>query len=244
MGEAEFTAFAVQYSPDAKETRRKLAPELQVELLNVVDRLADDPDAFPGQTRKVGRSGTVFIYTHASPPLEITYEVDRRKRLLFLLHFAAPVFQAAKPLFISYSHKDAQWLAKLRAFLSPLEDQGLIRVWADSEIQAGMDWLAEIRKSLESARVAVLLVSQDFLTSRFIKQEEMPSLLEGAKQRGLVIFWIAVSSCTFQDSVIARYQAANDPKQPLDMLSKARQNKVFSEIYQKLRAVLDPGPRN
>src|SRR5262249_30270338 len=158
--------------------------------------LAADPDAFPGRVRAISLDGKVRLYSHPSPALQVTYEVDSARRVLYLLHFVAPKVNVTKPVFISYSHKDAKWLDKLKQVLQPLEERGLIRVWDDTEIRPGSEWLAEIRKALESARVAVFLVTQNFLDSPFIKERELPTLVEAARNRGCLIFWIAVSSST------------------------------------------------
>ena len=75
---------------------------------------------------------------------------------------------------------------KLKQFLRPLEEQDLIRVWDDTEIRPGADWLADIRKALESARVAVFLVTQNLLDSPFItgrcrNQSGLSDLLDCSK---------------------------------------------------------------
>jgi hypothetical protein len=62
----------------------------------------------------------------------------------------------------------------------------------------------------------VFLVTQNFPGSEFIRQKELPVLLEKAKNRGCVIFWIAVSSSTVADSDLSPFEGANDPNQPLD----------------------------
>ena len=65
----------------------------------------------------------------------------------------SPKLQVTKPVFISYSHRDAKWLEKLRQFLRPLEERELISVWDDTEIRVGSEWLSEIHKALKfSAR--------------------------------------------------------------------------------------------
>jgi hypothetical protein len=161
--------------------------------------------------------------------------VVEETRVLYLLHFVAPQVQVTKPVFISYSHKDAEWLAKLKMFLRPLEDQGMLRVWDDGEIRPGSLWLDEIRQSLESARVAVFLITQNFLNSEFIREKELPTLLKNAQDRGCTVFWIAISASTVDDSEIARFQAANDPKYPLDSLSEADQNRVLKQIYDRMK---------
>ena len=230
-----FPSYAIQYSDTAKETRKELPPEAMLALFEIIDKLAENPDAFPNWTRPISRDGRTRVYTHPKPALQITYEVDEKEHLLYLLHFVAPKVPVTKAVFISYSHKDAAWLEKLKLFLRPLEDQGLLRVWDDTNIHAGSEWLEEIKLSLESAQVGVLLITQNFLTSDFILTKEFPVLLDKAKSRGCLIFWIAVSTSTVKDSDLSRYQAANDPTQPLDTLTEPEQNRVLTSIYNQMK---------
>lgn len=228
-------SYTIQNSDTAKQSRKELPPDALLALFDVIDKLAENPDAFPGRTQAISRDGRIRVYTHPSPPLQITFEVDVNKRVLYLLHFVAPKVQVTKPVFISYCHVDSRWLERLKMFLHPLEDQGLVRIWDDTDIRPGSLWLEEIQKSLESARVAVFLVTQNFLNSAFICEKEMPALLQKAQDRGCLIFWIAVSFSTVNDSQIARYQAANDPKQPLDTLPEPEQNRVLMQIYDRMK---------
>ena len=232
---SDFVSYAIQYSDAARKSRKELPSETQLVLLDVLDLLAENPDAFPGRTQSISRDGRIRIYSHPSPALQITFEVLEDTRVLYLLHFVAPQVQVMKPVFISYSHQDAAWLAKLRMFLRPLEDQGKLRVWDDTEIRAGSLWMDEIRQLLDSARVAVFLVTQNFLNSEFIREKELPQLLKNAQDRGCLVFWIAVSASTVDDSEIARFQAANDPSCPLDTLSEPDQNRVLKQIYDRMK---------
>jgi hypothetical protein len=228
--------YAIQHSDTGKTSRKELPPEAISALFDVLDTLAANPDAFPGRVRAISLDGKVRLYSHPSPPLQITYQVDSSRRVLHLLHFVAPKLQVTKPVFISYSHKDAKWLEKLKQFLRPLEERELIRVWDDTEIRPGTEWLAEIRKALESARVAVFLVTQDFLDSPFISEQELPVLLDAATNRGCLIFVIAVSSSTIADSPLAKYQWA--ASKPLDRMPESEQTAALLAIYQKMKAAV------
>jgi hypothetical protein len=233
-----FQPYATVHTDAAKSTRKELPTDAKLALMDVLDALAENPDAFPGRTRAVSRNGCTRVYTHPRPSLQITYEIDREARVLYITHFVAPKIQVTKPVFISYCHKDARWLDKLKEFLGPLEAQGLVRVWDDTDLKPGADWLQDIKESLDSARVAVFLVTQSFLNSEFIRETELPPLLERAKNNGCLVFWVAVSFSTVNDSEIAKYQAANDPNRPLDTLPEPEQNRVFMTIYERLKAAL------
>src|SRR5690349_15197457 len=98
-----------------------------------------------------------------------------------------------KGIFISYSHKDEKWLNTLLTFLRPYTRGEKITVWSDQQIQPGAHWEAEIRSYLDSCRVAVLLVSSNFLASDYIAETELPALLKSHENGELIIYWIAIS---------------------------------------------------
>src|SRR5205823_3965869 len=121
---------------------------------------------------------------------------------------------AQRKVFISYSHKDAEWLERLRVHLSPVEREGIIDLWDDTRIEAGVQWKEAIMDALETARVAVLLISADFLASDFIAEHELPTLLARAKEGGTTIIPIILSPSLFTSTDLGTFQSINAPNQP------------------------------
>jgi hypothetical protein len=146
-------------------------------------------------------------------------------------------------IFISYSHKDRKLFEEFNTMLAPAVMGGRLDVWHDQQLPPGARWKEEIEKALASARIAVLLVSQNFLASRFIMQQELPPLLDAARRNGVVIFWIYLSSCLYEQTEIASYQAAHDISRPLDILTKPQRQGVLSEVcFRLVRLVQAPTP--
>lgn len=138
-------------------------------------------------------------------------------------------------VFISYSHKDRKWLQELRTTLTPLIRNQTVLSWDDSQIVAGSEWRKEIEKALNSAKVAVLMVSPNFLESEFIAERELPQLLKAAKEENLVVLWVHVSHCMYGVTEIEIYQSAHDPSRPLRGLKKAERDQVLVKICEKIQ---------
>lgn len=144
-------------------------------------------------------------------------------------------------VFISYSHRDKKWLEKLQTMLKPLVRTGSIAVWDDTKIKAGAKWKKEIADALAMAKVAVLLVSHNFLNSDFIAEHELPPLLNAAENEGLVVLWVYVSSCLYDETEIKDYQAAHDISKPLNSLKPAAQEAVLVNVCRKIKDAASPG---
>jgi hypothetical protein len=139
-------------------------------------------------------------------------------------------------VFVSYSHKDVKWLDRLKISLKPSIRAGRLVVWDDQQITPSSIWREEIAKALASAKVALLLVSPDFLASDFIADNELSVLLEAARKEGVKILWVAVRHSNYQDTDIERYQGINDPKRPLESLKPADVNKELVRICEVIKS--------
>ncbi|HEX2209557.1 MAG TPA: toll/interleukin-1 receptor domain-containing protein [Longimicrobium sp.] len=139
-------------------------------------------------------------------------------------------------VFVSYSHADAEWLERLQKHLRPLQREG-VEVWDDTRLRPGEPWREKIREALAAAKVAILLVSPDFLDSEFIAADELPPLLKAAEEDGATILPVIVSHCRFDRTPsLSRFQAVNDPAKPLVRMGRGNRDKVFDDVA---RAVED-----
>ena len=142
-------------------------------------------------------------------------------------------------VFISYSHRDRQWKDRMAVHLQPLVRQHSIDDWSDDRIPPGADWEEEIDSAIESARVAILLISANFMASDFIQDKELPKLIAAAERRGLTLFPVLIGACAYAEHArLGRYQAVHDVRRPLNQLSSGKQDQVFDDLRRKLTTLL------
>lgn len=142
-------------------------------------------------------------------------------------------------VFISYSHRDTEWLQRLQLYLKPLEDAGQLSRWDDTQIVMGMKWRDKITQALARTRVAVLLVSDAFLASDFITRDELPVLLKAAEQDGALIVPVIVSPCRYERTpVLKEFQAANLPSHTLEEMEPAEWKRVLLRVSELIEDTL------
>jgi Leucine-rich repeat (LRR) protein len=147
-------------------------------------------------------------------------------------------------IFISYSHSDTEWLKRVQKHLRVLENNAVnIDVWNDTQIKAGMKWEKEIEKALSETKIAVLLISTDFLASDFILKDELPPLLKAAEHDGAVILPLILMPSRFTKiKNLKQFLAVNDPeREPLVNLSKGEQERILVKLVDRIEEILVPG---
>jgi hypothetical protein len=138
-------------------------------------------------------------------------------------------------LFISYSRKNEQLKDQLVQQLMVLEPEGLIEIWIDDRIPAGAEWLEVINEALLQADIAILLITSDFLTSKFILEKEVPTLLKRRWAGGLSLFPIIGLSCAWQEvSWLAKLNVR--PKNGVPVWGKGRRvaERYLAEIAREI----------
>jgi hypothetical protein len=98
--------------------------------------------------------------------------------------------QGRLDVFISYSQKDSDWLGYVKV---ALKEHKVAAFFVDTDIEIGAPWFKDIMQSIDKAIIAVLIVSDNFLSSNFIAKYELPRIKELSQRRKLEIIPIHVN---------------------------------------------------
>ncbi|HEY1348821.1 MAG TPA: TIR domain-containing protein [Ktedonobacteraceae bacterium] len=138
-------------------------------------------------------------------------------------------------VFCCYARKDRPFLLQLRAHLTLLERTGLLRLWADTDIGAGMEWESEISSHLKTAQIILLLVSSDFIESDYCYGFELQRAMERHARKETRVIPIIVRPTLWHDSPFGKLQALPSDGKPIaDWLS---QENAFQGIAASIRRI-------
>ncbi len=120
-------------------------------------------------------------------------------------------------VFISYSHDDKHFCDNIKKYLEQFGDR--VNVWADDEIKAGDEWNETIEEKLREADIILFLVSIGFITSRYIKDNELAVGYARRQGGSAEIIPILLKECEWERvDELARFQAL-----PIDPSDKRAQ---------------------
>jgi hypothetical protein len=110
-------------------------------------------------------------------------------------------------VFICYSHTDEDLRNSLVKHLEPLRRMGLIDTWHDRKIKPGDKWEEAISEHLEAADIIILLVSVDFINSKYCYDVELERALERDREEDAVVIPVILRSCLWSNTPFAKLQA-------------------------------------
>ena len=103
-------------------------------------------------------------------------------------------------LFFSYSHADEALRDQLEKQLEMLKRQGIIEPWHDRRIGAGAEIDGAISEQLELADIILLLISPDFLASKYCYDREMQRALERHRTGEATVIPVILRACDWQNA--------------------------------------------
>ena len=141
-------------------------------------------------------------------------------------------------VFISYSHKDEEFKDELVTMLTGLQRQGIIDAWQDRRIEEGDEWYQTIQDAMNDCDLAILLVSQHFIASRFIQDDELPRLLQRRREHGLRVVPIIVRPCKWKsEPALSGIQGL--PKDGKAVITFAKDNGERDQVWADIATVIE-----
>ncbi|MCB0168619.1 MAG: toll/interleukin-1 receptor domain-containing protein [Anaerolineae bacterium] len=100
-------------------------------------------------------------------------------------------------VFIGYSSKDEPEKNELVSHLGVLQNLGLIEIWSEDQITAGADRQREIDRAISRAKIAVLLITANFLNT-VGENERLLQQLRRCHRQGLMVFTVIAKPCAWK----------------------------------------------
>jgi hypothetical protein len=140
-------------------------------------------------------------------------------------------------LFFSYCHADEALRDRLEVHLSLLKNQGQISTWHDRGIVAGSNVDAAIDENLESADVILLLVSADFIASRYCYSIEMKRALERHADGTARVIPVILEPCDWHTAPFGKLLAV--PKDGKAVTTWANQAEAWTDVARQIRKAIE-----
>lgn len=146
--------------------------------------------------------------------------------------------QSTKKIFCCYARKDQKLLDELKTYLIPMQREGLITLWADTDIDAGKEWEREIKMHLNAADIILLLVSPDFMTSEYCYSIEMQRAMERHEQREAKVIPIILSPVHWQQAPFGKLQVLPKDGKPITGSAWVTKGKALFSVADGIRKVV------
>ena len=140
-------------------------------------------------------------------------------------------------IFCSYSHKDSKYRAELEAHMANLLSQGVVKVWHDRLIRPGTDWAHDIDRNLDQANIVMLLVSADFMASRYCMGIELKRALERQSSEAVRVVPVLVRDCDLAGAPFGQLQWLPTGAKPVKRWTD--RDSAWTDVVKGLRKVVE-----
>ncbi|MFN6472661.1 MAG: GUN4 domain-containing protein [Nostoc sp. SerVER01] len=142
-------------------------------------------------------------------------------------------------LFFSYSHKDEALRDELAKHLSILERQGVISSWHDRKILPGEEWDYQINDNLNTADIILLLVSSDFLFSKYCWDVEVKKAIERHHAGEACVIPVILRSVDWNGAPFGKLQALPKDAQPVVSRYWHNPDEAFTDVARGIRTAAE-----
>jgi protein involved in polysaccharide export with SLBB domain len=143
-------------------------------------------------------------------------------------------------LFYSYSHRDEALRKKLETHLSLLKDQGIIRDWHDRRIEAGTKWDGIISENVNQAGIILLLISAEFMASRYCRDVEVARAMERHETGTARVVPVILRPVDWHSAPFGKLQALPQDGKPITECRN--RDRGFVDVARGIRAIAESFP--
>ena len=145
-------------------------------------------------------------------------------------------------IFIAHCFPEKKWADRVVTALKPVLASESVTAWDERRLHAGAFWKAELAEIIASRKVALLLVSDLFLESDFVRRAKLPTLLASARADGLKICWVLTGHCLHDLAGLNPADAAHDLHAALDGLGLEKRDIELTKIANHVAQQLGSAP--
>ena len=139
-------------------------------------------------------------------------------------------------VFISYSHKDRKFRDELATHLSNLRNQGVISDWFDGDIPPGTEWKPQIMNHLQTAQIILLLISADFMASKFCYAIELQEAIDRHDANQARVLPIILRPTDWEGAPFEKLQVLPSDARPVSAWSS--RDAAFKDVVAGIRRAI------
>lgn len=144
----------------------------------------------------------------------------------------------AVTVFFSYSHKDESLRDELANHLQILKWNGEITDWHDRKILPGDEWDRQIKDNLNTAHIILLLISSDFIASRYCRDIEIKQALVRHTSGDACVIPVILRRCMWSSAPFGKLQALPKNASPVtDTKTWPTRDDAFTDIAEGIKKV-------
>jgi len=140
-------------------------------------------------------------------------------------------------LFISYSHGDETAKDEILKHIQPLQRMKLIEEWHDRQIMPGEEWGNRISDRLNAADIILLIISIEFINSKYCYDIEMERAMERHEEGSARVIPIIYRNCIWQYAPFAKLQAL--PRDAKPVCSWGNLDDAFVDVTEGIKKVAE-----
>ncbi len=141
--------------------------------------------------------------------------------------------------FISYALEDYQLLKELEKHLALLHNQGFITTWSEQDISAGSAWETETETHLKNADIILLLISPDFMASKYSNSAEMQHIMNRHASGHSRVILVLLRAVDLEGAQFNRLRKLPDNGVPVISQKWPHLDEAFTNIAKGIRKVIE-----